>query len=93
MTWHEAMARYGSDKPDVRFGLELVDLGEVFAATEFRAFQADVVKGIRLPGQGDLSRAQVDRLVGPGQAARRRRAGVDAGARRTARSSRRWRSS
>ena len=57
------MERYGSDKPDVRFGLELVDLGEVFAATEFRAFQADVVKGIRLPGEGGMSRAQVDKLV------------------------------
>jgi aspartyl-tRNA synthetase len=63
MTWHQAHERYGSDKPDVRFGLELVDLCEVFAATEFRAFQADVVKGIRLPGQGSLSRAQVDKLV------------------------------
>ena len=62
MTWHEAMARFGSDKPDVRFGLELCDLGEVFAATEFRAFQADVVKGFVLPGQGDLGRAAVDRL-------------------------------
>ena len=63
MTWHEAMERYGSDKPDIRFGLELVDLGEVFAATEFRAFQADAVKGIRVPGEGDMSRAQVDELV------------------------------
>jgi aspartyl-tRNA synthetase len=63
MTWHEAQARYGSDKPDVRFGLELVDLGEVFAATEFRAFQSDVVKGFRLPGEGGMSRAQVDKLV------------------------------
>ena len=63
MTWHQAQERYGSDKPDVRFGLELVDLGEVFAATEFRAFQADVVKGIRLPGEGGMSRAQVDKLV------------------------------
>jgi aspartyl-tRNA synthetase len=62
ITWHEAMARYGSDKPDVRFGLELVDLGEVFAATGFRAFQADVVKGFVLPGQGEMGRAQVDRL-------------------------------
>jgi aspartyl-tRNA synthetase len=63
MTWQEAMSRFGSDKPDVRFGLELVDLGEVFAATEFRAFQYPSVKGIRLPGQGDLSRAQVDKLI------------------------------
>ncbi|MET0628982.1 MAG: aspartate--tRNA ligase [Acidimicrobiia bacterium] len=62
MTWHEAMARFGSDKPDVRFGLELGDLCEVFAATDFRAFQADSVKGFVLPGQGDLSRAQVDKL-------------------------------
>ncbi|MFN8026340.1 MAG: aspartate--tRNA ligase [Acidimicrobiia bacterium] len=37
MTWHEAQARYGSDKPDTRFGMQLVDLGEVFGATEFRA--------------------------------------------------------
>jgi aspartyl-tRNA synthetase len=63
MTWHHAMERYGSDKPDVRFGLELHDLGEVFAATEFRAFQAPAVKGLCLPGQGDLSRAQLDKLV------------------------------
>jgi aspartyl-tRNA synthetase len=63
MTWHQAQERYGSDKPDVRFGLELVDLAEVFAATEFRAFQADTVKGIRLPGEGGMSRAQVDKLV------------------------------
>jgi aspartyl-tRNA synthetase len=63
MTWHQAQARYGSDKPDVRFRLDLVDLGEVFAATEFRAFQADTVKGMRLPGQGSMPRAQLDRLI------------------------------
>ena len=63
MTWHQAQEHYGSDKPDVRFGLELVDLGEVFGATEFKAFQADVVKGIRLPGEGSMSRAQLDKLV------------------------------
>ena len=50
------MERFGTDKPDVRFGMELVDLTEVFAATEFQAFQADAVKGIRVPGEGDMSR-------------------------------------
>jgi len=63
ITWHQAQDRYGSDKPDVRFGLELVDLSEVFAATEFRAFQADLVKGVRLPAGGTMTRAQVDKLV------------------------------
>ena len=63
MTWHEAQARYGSDKPDTRFGMQLVDLGEVFGATEFRAFQAPVVKGILVSGQGDMSRAQLDKLI------------------------------
>jgi aspartyl-tRNA synthetase len=63
MTWHQAQDRYGSDKPDVRFAMELVDLCEVFGATEFRAFQAPVVKGIRLAGEGDMSRAQLDKLI------------------------------
>ncbi|MCU1449098.1 MAG: aspartyl-tRNA synthetase, partial [Acidimicrobiales bacterium] len=63
MTWHEAQERFGSDKPDVRFGMELVDVGDVFTETEFRAFQAEAVKGIRVPGGGDTSRAQLDRLT------------------------------
>jgi aspartyl-tRNA synthetase len=64
MTWHEAMERYGSDKPDTRFGGELVELTETFAATEFRAFAgAEAVKGIRVAGAGDTSRSRLDALV------------------------------
>jgi aspartyl-tRNA synthetase len=63
MTWHHATECYGSDKPDLRFGLELHDLSEVFAATEFRGFQADAVKGIRVPAGGSMSRSQRDALV------------------------------
>jgi len=64
MTRHHAMERYGSDKPDLRFGLELEDLSEVFAATEFRAFQgAACVKGVCANGHGEASRNVVDGLV------------------------------
>jgi aspartyl-tRNA synthetase len=63
MTWLEAMERFGTDKPDIRFGMELTDLGAVFAATEFRAFQADAVKGICVRGMGEVSRSTVDNLV------------------------------
>ncbi len=63
LTWHDAMDRYGTDKPDLRFGMELADVSEVFAATEFRAFQADVVKAIRVEGEGDAPRSTVDGLI------------------------------
>ena len=63
MSWHEAMERFGSDKPDIRFGMELVELTEVFADTGFRAFQAPCVKGIRVPGGADLSRNRLDDLT------------------------------
>jgi aspartyl-tRNA synthetase len=63
MTWHEAMERYGSDKPDVRFGMELVELTEVFAATEFKAFMDQTVKGVRVPGGAELSRKRLDDLT------------------------------
>ncbi len=63
MSWDEAMERFGSDKPDIRFGMELVELTEVFADTGFRAFQAPCVKGIRVPGGADLSRNRLDDLT------------------------------
>jgi aspartyl-tRNA synthetase len=63
VTWRDAQERFGSDKPDVRFGMELVDVTDVFHATEFNAFKAKVVKGIRVEGQGDLGRAALDRLT------------------------------
>ncbi len=67
LTYADAMARYGSDKPDLRFGLELVDLSDLVASSQFRVFAATVaeggqVKGIRAPGCGDYSRSQIDEL-------------------------------
>lgn len=69
MTWKEAMERFGSDKPDLRFGLELVDLGGVLAGTEFRVFSGALsaggsVRGINLKGFADqLSRKEIDKLT------------------------------
>ena len=63
MTWAEAMDRYGTDKPDIRFAMELVDLTAVFATTEFRAFSAPCVKAIVLDGGAGLSRSRLDALT------------------------------
>jgi len=63
MTWAEAMDRFGTDKPDIRFGMELVDLTEVFASTEFRAFAAPCVKAIVLDGGAGASRSRLDTLT------------------------------
>ncbi len=63
ITWHDAMERFGSDKPDLRFGMELVELTEVFGATEFKAFRASCVKGLRVPGGADRTRRELDGLV------------------------------
>ena len=63
MTWAEAIDRYGTDKPDIRFGMELVDLTDVFATTEFRAFAATCVKAIVLVGGATTSRSRLDTLT------------------------------
>ena len=63
MSWFDAMERFGTDKPDIRFGMELVELTGVFADTEFRAFQAPCVKGIRVPGGAETSRNRLDDLT------------------------------
>jgi len=60
MTYHEAMHRFGSDKPDLRFGVELVDLTEYFSGTEFRVFQADHVGAVVMPGGADQPRRAFD---------------------------------
>jgi aspartyl-tRNA synthetase len=65
MTWLEAMNRYGTDKPDLRFEMELVDLTDVFAHTEFKAFStAEAIKGIRaIGGADDWGRNKLDGLT------------------------------
>jgi aspartyl-tRNA synthetase len=63
MTWYEAMERFGSDKPDIRFGMELVELTDLFAATEFNAFKAPCVKGLRVEGGAERTRKQLDDLT------------------------------
>ncbi len=63
MTWFEALDRYGTDKPDLRFGMLLQDLSEVFAASQVKAFAAPVVKAMRVPGGAELSRSRLDALT------------------------------
>ncbi|VEG25989.1 aspartate--tRNA ligase [Actinomyces howellii] len=60
MTYHEAMQRYGTDKPDLRFGCELVDLTDYFAGTSFRVFQNPYVGAVVMPGGASQSRRTFD---------------------------------
>ena len=60
MTYWEAMRRYGSDKPDLRFENELVDCTEFFSETTFRVFQADYVGAVVMPGGADSPRRELD---------------------------------
>ncbi len=64
ITWHEAMDRFGIDKPDLRFGMELVELTPIFASTGFNAFKAPSIKGIRVAGAaGEWGRNRLDALT------------------------------
>ena len=68
MTWKEAMERFGSDKPDLRFGMELHDVSDVVKNTEFAVFKSALekggsVRGINAEGQGHMPRKKIDALV------------------------------
>ena len=68
MTWQEAMDRYGSDKPDTRFGMELNDVTEVVKDCEVVVFKGAIenggtVRGINAKGQGGMARKKIDKLV------------------------------
>lgn len=68
ITWQEAMDKYGSDKPDLRFGLPICDISETVKNTGFGVFKSaleagGVVRGIRVPGEGHMPRKKIDALV------------------------------
>jgi len=68
LTWREAMDRFGSDKPDLRFGLELCDVSDIVKNCEFKVFSEPVASGgsvrmINVPGGGIMPRKQIDSLV------------------------------
>ena len=68
MPWQEAMDRFGSDKPDIRFGMELTDVTDVVKGCGFGVFTGAIenggsVRGINVSGQGSMSRKKIDKLV------------------------------
>ena len=64
MRWQEAMDRYGSDRPDTRFGMELIDIGNIAKTIDFAAFrEAQSVRAIVVPGGAAMSRKKIDELT------------------------------
>ncbi len=68
ISYREVMEKYGTDKPDLRFGMELIDVSDIFAKSEFRVFQSTleaggVIKCIVAPRSADMSRKEVDALT------------------------------
>ncbi|MDH2902623.1 MAG: aspartate--tRNA ligase [Actinomycetota bacterium] len=63
MTWADALDRYGTDKPDLRFAMDLHDLSSVFSTTQVKAFTAPTVKGLRVPGGAEFTRSRLDALT------------------------------
>ena len=72
LTWHEAMDWYGSDKPDLRFGLKIVDLTEIARTCSFAVFRnvvdkGGIVRAIKVPGGADFTRSQIEELTAKAQ--------------------------
>lgn len=68
MSWDEAMERYGSDKPDIRFGMELMDISEYVKGSDFKVFKSVLdnggqVKVIKVDGYANIPRRELDGLV------------------------------
>ena len=64
MTYDEAMRKYGNDKPDIRFGMEFVELNDVVQGKDFKIFdEAELVVGINVEGQAEYTRKQIDTLI------------------------------
>jgi aspartyl-tRNA synthetase len=72
MSYQEAIARYGTDRPDIRFGMELVDVTDVVSQSDFQVFtqaieEGGIVKGINLTGSGRRSRKEIEELIARAQ--------------------------